>query len=296
MDGLGLVSYTEYAGYLKVSHCDDVACSSVSAPSTIDYADGNSSVTIGSDGLPLISYYATSGLTVTHCNDLLCSDFDTYLLDDDEPGTGQYNSITIGVDGLGLISYFEEVDDDLKNDLKVAHCNNVACSSATLSPMGIFAESGMYTSITIGSDGLGLISHFRPDDGTLQVSHCYNIACTSADTYALDFDLYDNRGKYSSITIGDDGLGLITYYYEFGSSKGELRVANCIDLACSRAVITTIDSFPTNLRVGRYSSVTIGADGLPLISYYEDSHYVTDGKLKVIHCGSDFCTPFFRRR
>jgi len=38
--------------------------------------------------------------------------------------------------------------------------------------------------------------------------------------------------------------------------------------------------------------VTIGADGLGLISYYDN--WWAD--LKVAHCDNLFCTPYFRRR
>ena len=44
--------------------------------------------------------------------------------------------------------------------------------------------------------------------------------------------------------------------------------------------------------VGRYSSVTIGVDGLPLISYYD----LTNSALKVAHCANRFCVPFHRPR
>jgi len=44
--------------------------------------------------------------------------------------------------------------------------------------------------------------------------------------------------------------------------------------------------------VGQYTSVTIGVDGLGLISYYD----VTNQDLKVAHCASALCTSYFRRR
>jgi hypothetical protein len=37
---------------------------------------------------------------------------------------------------------------------------------------------GYYTSITIGSDGLGLISYYDKSNGDLKVAHCGNPACT----------------------------------------------------------------------------------------------------------------------
>lgn len=44
--------------------------------------------------------------------------------------------------------------------------------------------------------------------------------------------------------------------------------------------------------VGDHTSVTIGADGLGLISYQD----FDNGDLKVAHCANAFCTPYFRRR
>ena len=49
--------------------------------------------------------------------------------------------------------------------------------------------------------------------------------------------------------------------------------------------------------VGLYSSLTIGTDGLPLVSYYDWSGgWGVDGDLKAAHCGNAFCVPYFRRR
>jgi len=41
------------------------------------------------------------------------------------------------------------------------------------------------------------------------------------------------------------------------------------------------------------TSVTIGADGLPLIRYRDPS---APGVLKVAHCSNVFCVPYLRRR
>ena len=52
--------------------------------------------------------------------------------------------------------------------------------------------------------------------------------------------------------------------------------------------LTTLDG---SGNVGQYSSVTIGTDGLALISYYD----ATNGDLKVAHCSDLFCVPYHRR-
>jgi hypothetical protein len=88
------------------------------------------------------------------------------------------------------------------------------------------------------------------------------------------------------VTIGADGLGLISYR---DVTNLDLKVAHCSDAACTSAAITSLD---TGGSVGLYTSVTIGADGLGLISYYD----VTNQDLKVLHCENVFCAPYFRRR
>jgi hypothetical protein len=60
-------------------------------------------------------------------------------------------------------------------------------------------------------------------------------------------------------------------------------------VACTAATLSTVDSAGS---VGKYSSVTIGADDLALISYYDE----TNGDLKVAHCSNLFCVPYHRRR
>jgi hypothetical protein len=93
-------------------------------------------------------------------------------------------------------------------------------------------------------------------------------------------------GLDTSVTIGADGLGLISYY---DSTNSDLKVAHCSDTNCTAATITTLDSTGV---VGLGTSVTIGADGLGLISYRD----ATNDDLKVAHCENAFCAPYFRRR
>jgi hypothetical protein len=142
------------------------------------------------------------------------------------------------------------------------------------------------SSATTGVDGLGLIA-YTGAGYQLKVAHCGNVACTSSTTAAID---NTQLSMWPSVTIGADGLGLISYYYSSPDDHGTLRVAHCYDVACSGAAATTLASSAGD--VGWYPSVTIGADGLPLISYFD----ATNGDLRAAHCANPLCVRYFRRR
>jgi Collagen triple helix repeat (20 copies) len=280
-DGLGLISYYDGpSSALKVAHCTNVACTSATT-STLDSpcACYYSSVTVGGDGLALISYYAgtfAGGLSVAHCDNLACTSATKTTFDS---GGVRFTSVTVGADGLGLISYFVEPS----YDLKVAHCDNLACTGATTTTLDSAGEVGAYSSVTIGADGLGLISYSDNTNSSLKVAHCNDAACTGAFLSTLD----SGSGSNTSATMGADGLGLISYY---DYTTYDLKVAHCNNTLCAGASRSDLDPGPDF--VGDDTSVTIGADGLGLISYYD----VSNGDLKVAHCSNTFCVPYLRRR
>ena len=80
---------------------------------------------------------------------------------------GHDTSVTIGGDGLGLISYH----DSTNGTLKVAHCSNRLCTSATLTTLDNAGEVGQDTSVTMGPDGRALISYHDVTNGNLKVAH-----------------------------------------------------------------------------------------------------------------------------
>ena len=188
---------------------------------------------------------------------------------DSTGNVGYSTSIAIGADGLGLISYWDQTN----SDLKVAHCDNALCTSATTTTIDNTGNCGSYTSIAIGADGLGLISYLDISNLDLKVAHCDNALCTSATTSTLDST--GDVGSSTSITIGADSLGLISYYDQGNS---DLKVAHCANTLCTDATTATPDSTGY---VGYYPSITIGADGLGLISYFDG----TNQELKVAHLG-----------
>jgi preprotein translocase subunit Sec61beta len=231
-DGLGLISYYDATtdGDLKVFHCSNTACSSGLA-TTVDSAGAvgtDTSTTIGADGLGLISYRdaANGDLKVLHCGNAACSSSNTATTVDSTGDVGYFTSITIGGDALGLIGYY----DITNGDLKVLHCGNAACNNGNIfTTVDGTGDVGRFTSITIGPDGLGLISYYTLADSALKVLHCGNAACNNGNTATI----VDNAGVVggdTSITIGADGLGLISYYDS--TTDGDLKVFRCSNFIC----------------------------------------------------------------
>jgi hypothetical protein len=285
-DGLGLISYYDVTNLdLKVAHCSNVNCTAatITPLDTAGSVGQFTSVTVGSDGLGFISYYdATNGnLKIAHCSNVNCDTAFFRSLNIVIPNPGQYTSVTIASDGWPLISSY----DSTNGNLNVKHCFDLTCGGYAIAD-GIDSTGavGLFTSVTIGADGLGLISYFDQTNGDLKVLHCSNINCNPATITPLDTALF--VGEFTSVTIGADGLGLISYYDDDNS---DLKVAHCSNVNCTAATTFAVD---TTGVVGAYSSVTIGSDGFPLISYYDN----TNGNLKVAHCSNAFCTPYLRRR
>jgi hypothetical protein len=147
-------------------------------------------------------------------------------------------------------------------------------------------DVGQYTSTTIGTDGFPIVAYYDATAGDLKIAHCRDIACTTSSTSTIDSA--DNVGKWASIAIGSDGLPVVSYYDATG---GNLKVAHCSDVACTSAAAVVLDGVD-GADVGMYTSIAIGADGFPIVAYYD----VTNTALKVTHCEDTLCatTPTIR--
>ena len=291
-DGLPVISYNDStASALKVAKCNDVACSGGNetislVDDAVNQVGSYTSIAIGNDGYPVISYqdFTAGALKVAKCNDAACSGGNETITTVDDPANrvGEHTSIAIGTDGLPVISY----EDFTAGALKVAKCNDAACSGGDETITTVddpVNDVGIYTSIAIGTDDLPVISYQDATAGTLKVAKCNDVACSGGnETISLVDDAVNQVGYYTSIAIGDDGLPVISYH---DNTAYALKVAKCNDAACSGGdeTITTVDD-PVNF-VGVYTSIAIGTDGLPVISYQDG----TAGALKVTKCFNPAC-------
>ena len=161
----------------------------------------------------------------------------------------------------------------------------VVCTDA-LTPVDDPANQvGAYTSIAIGVDGFPIISYLDGTANALRVTHCGNAACTAGNVSTTVDDPVngDSVGSSTSLAIGADGLPVISHW---GVTTGTLRVTHCGNVDCTAGIVSTTVDDPAVNNVGRYTSIAIGADGLPVISHQD----TTANALRVTHCGNPACT------
>ncbi len=274
-DGLAIVSQMDLtARALRVTHCNDVACTSATSRN-VTGGGATSSLAIGADGLAIISHSGSGGLLVTHCSDVACT-VATTVTPDLAPNTGTFSSLVIGADRLPIISHL----DGAVAGLRVTHCSNARCSAAISTTVDDPANAvGVETAIVIGSDGLALIAHYDISADDLRVTHCSNAVCTSATSITADATGF--VGQTPSVAIGTDGLAFITHT-DVGARA--LRSSSCRNVACTSATSATIDA-PRGGLVGFDSAVTLGADRLFIVAHRDASL----DTLRVTKCGSRSC-------
>jgi putative component of membrane protein insertase Oxa1/YidC/SpoIIIJ protein YidD len=279
-DGFPVISYYDNVKLkLDVAHCNNITCASVSTTSLSGVGSGAgqySSIAIGTDGFPVISYYnATSSvqdLQFGKCNDVFCSSVATSSLDTGG-AVGKFSSITIGSDGFPVISYYDET----LGNLNFAKCNNSSCSSYATSSLDTGGNVGWNTSVTVGADGFPVISYYDATNFNLNFAKCNNISCSSVTTSSLDTG--GDTGQYTSIAIGSDGFPAISYY---DVTNGNLSFAKCNNSSCSSYATSSLD---TGGNVGSFTSHAIGSDGFPVIAYRDN----TLNNLNFAKCNSISC-------
>jgi hypothetical protein len=283
-DGFPVISYNDDTNDdLKVAKCVNAACTGVSTLTAVDTAGSvgqHTSIVIGNDGFPVISYYDNTNfvLKVAKCVNAACTGTSTITTVDATGGA--FTSIAIGTDGFPVISY----QDFTNIDLKVAKCVNAACTgTSTKTIVDSAGNVGRFTSIAIGNDGFPVISHQDFTNIDLKVAKCVNAACTGTSTITT-VDATGLVGWYTSIAIGNDGFPVISY---LDTTNDDLKVAKCVNAACTGAsIITIVDATGV---VGDYTSIAIGTDGFPVISYSD----LTNGDLKVFKQGGQSFTIGF---
>jgi hypothetical protein len=244
-----------------------------------------SELAVGTDGNPVISYFAFGHLKLARCNDPACSGANEQLSQVDPSGTATYwyTSIAFGADGNPVIAYLD-MSSAIVANADIVHCNDPACAGGDEGAPTAFdsfpTAPACCTSVAVTADGNPIASYFGAQH--LKVARCNDPDCKGGDDAFYTVDGAAGVGKYNSIAIGADGHPVISYY---DVANGDLKVARCNDFDCAGGdeQLSTVDSAGD---VGQYTSIAIGADGNPVVSYYD----ATNGDLKVARCNDAACS------
>jgi hypothetical protein len=194
----------------------------------------------------------------------------TYTTLDSAGNVGLDSDVAYAPNGLASISYL----DSTNGTLKVAACQNVACTSAVLNTIDSSGTVGGSTSIAFGPDGRALISYQDAATASVKVARCADAVCSAATRFTVEDLTALHPG--TAIGVGADGRAVVVYA---DASTNVLRVAHCDDADCSTATVT-----PYPGRGHLNLSLTIGGDGLALFAAD------TGVSLYIGHCANADCS------
>jgi hypothetical protein len=207
---------------------------------------------------------------------------------DGSAGLGADNSIAIGIDGNPVIAYYDAAN--LR--VMVAKCVEIDCSGPVSAHTIYTTTSGFLNlSMTIAPDGNPVVAMVASITNQLVVARCHDSGCVAGTTTAVavepnqahEIDVVEGP---PSIAIGLDGNPIIAYY---DSASLHAKVAQCSDLACSGSItLSTIDESSTD-DDGKNPSITIRADGTPVIAYAKTLAGVTGARPVVATCTNNDC-------
>jgi hypothetical protein len=270
-DGLPVVAYKDTTAFdLKILHCGNVACTAGNVATSVETGPANvgsdTSIAIGLDGLPLVSYVdvTNADLKVLHCGNAACTSGNSAVVADPGPvGADTDTSLAIGADDLPVISFYDADD----GDLAILHCTNASCSAGTVASPDTEDWVGDFASLAIGTDGLPVVSYRDGTAGGLSVLHCGNAACTSGNLITPVDLTASPLGYDTSIAVGAEGFPVVSY---FDGATNDLKVLRCGSVDCATGnEALTLDATGS---VGRQTAIVLGADGLPVIAYFDESN------------------------
>jgi hypothetical protein len=204
------------------------------------------------------------------------------IVDARMPSRGRGLAVAVRPDRRPILSYY-----DADAVLHITSCDSVTCAFSTFSG-GIDTgdpASGANTSIAIGTDGNPVIAYYDENLAALRALMCTDPDCAFASIRTIDDDVAGDAGRFNDVVIGADGSPVFSYY---DATRQALKAAWCASPDCvTGGVLVQVLDEPAGADAGKFTSIAIGADGFPLISYQD----VTQQSLRLIECRDLSCDP-----
>jgi len=144
-----------------VVHCTNASCGTHDTPVALDTpgsVGSDTSIAIGADNLPIISYYDATNqdLKVVHCAVVSCATHDTPVALDTTASVTSFTAIAIGAGGLPVIAYRGTSN----NVLRAVECTDPAClAQYRIITLDSTANNNFEGSIATTTNGRPIVSY-----------------------------------------------------------------------------------------------------------------------------------------
>ena len=262
--GHPVVSYYDSTGQrLKLAICADPGCDAVTTVVLDDPAADvgqYTSLQLSPAGNPMVSYWDVTNrdLKLAVCADPMCALVTTTVVDGSASLVGEYSSMQLNAAGNPVIAYL----DGGAFSLKIATCNDPACSAPLIRTLDPGPFAGLYPSLRLDAAGNPVVAY--AGNSASKIVQCQDASCTASTIHFLDQTTV-GVGIYASLRLLSDGRPIASY---FNSNGGDLRVATCVDVACSAAAVEVV---ATAGSIGYYSTLRLVGDR-PVIASHEGNN------------------------
>jgi len=197
----------------------------------------------------------------------------TLTIVDSVGNVGDWSSMRLNASGFPVISYY-----NITNlDLKIAICNNAACTAPALVTLDTAGNLLQSSSLALTASGFPVVSYHDVIVQGMRLATCGDPLCSTVTLSVAD----SLGGYFSSLQLNASGFPVISHFRS--GVPQDLAVVVCGDATCTTTTTTVLDSPGT---VGQYSSLQLNASGFPVISYYDS----TNADLKLAVCGDAVCS------
>ena len=197
---------------------------------------------------------------------------------------GEASALALKSNGLAVISYWDKFAGN-QGDLKIAFCNDPACSNPTIQTVDTPMEGTRATSIAVTSGDVPVISYSAPIG--LKLAICNSATDCSSPTIRVLDSAGNPMGTTSSLVLNSSDVPIVSYT----NGTTLQKVAFCQDAACSGVTTRTVETISLDNPGVEGNSVALNSAGAPVISYgYAGTLPPPDGssvaRLRVATCES----------
>ncbi len=218
------------------------------------------------NGNPIIAHSygaATDILRFTRCTNQSCGTSTTDMDLDSQASSGFFVTSTYTNTVKPFFAHYSDL-----TGLRLVTCNNADCSVIVRTTYGAGSHyEGL--AAAMASDGFPVIAAAKKAsvaagaNTTLVLIKCSNEDCSSASETTL-YNASPRVGLFPSIVVPADGRPIIASYNE---TSGDLLYTRCGDQNCSTGNTNT--ALHTFNDMGAYTSMALGNDGFPVITFIE---------------------------